>query len=73
MFGHGIDNAITSGYLAVLSIHDSNKATISYPLEEIYRYNLNMYIGNTLRKSVDAYNLLETNPDNFVNVLKQYV
>ncbi len=73
MFGHGIDNAITSGYLAVLSIHDSNKATINYPLEEIYRYNLNMYIGDTLRKSVDAYNLLETNPDNFVNVLKQYV
>lgn len=73
MFGHGIDNAITSGYLAILSIKDSLRDDIHYPLKEIYAYNLNNYIGDTLRKSVAAYEFLEKNPQKFLDVIQQYV
>lgn len=73
MFGHGIDNAITSGYLAVLSIKDSLRQDLNYELKEIYAYNLNNYMGDSLRKSVKAYDELEKNPRDFLNVINQYV
>lgn len=59
LFGHGIDNAIISGYLAVLSIHDFLNPNIPYKLDEIYPYNLNNYLGESMNKSIDLYNSLE--------------
>lgn len=72
MFGHGIDNAITSGYLAVTSIYDSLRSDIPYPLGEIYRFKINQYLGCQLKESFDLFDNSIDNQEAMMKKMKDF-
>lgn len=73
LFGHGIDTAIVSGYLAVKSIayHQSENQG-KYEFAEIYRYNLQQHAGQMLKSSESAYNRIRENKAETLGILNSF-
>lgn len=73
MFGHGIDNAIISGYLAIESICKSEEKESTYPLSEIYRYKLSQYLLETLSNAEKTYETVKNNKLDFLGTLETII
>ncbi|MBI2968066.1 MAG: hypothetical protein HYY40_09660 [Bacteroidetes bacterium] len=73
MFGHGVDNAIISGYLAIESICNAENTNNTYPLNEIYRYKLGKYLNKSLSYAIKTYETLKENKVNYLDSLEALI
>lgn len=69
MFGHGIDHAAASGFIAIDAITDFINSTAESNLNEVYSHKMHQHFGNTLYRSYCIYESLKNVKNNFLNSL----